>query len=35
MVNSVVPGVFLGIAVYIASVDLNGTEELSPWFGVL
>ena len=32
---SVVPRVFLGIPVYIATVYLSGTEEPSPWWGYL
>ena len=34
-VNSVVSRVFGGIAVYIANVQLSGTEEYLPWLGAL
>ena len=34
-VNSVVPRVFLIVPVYIATVNLSETEELSSWLGVL
>ena len=33
--NSVIPRVFLGIAVYIATVYINGTEDHSPWLEAL
>ena len=33
--NSVIPRVFLGIAVYIATVCINGTEDHSPWLEAL
>ena len=33
--NSVIPRGFLGIAVYIAAVYINGTEDHSPWLEAL
>ena len=33
--KSVIPRVFLGIAVYIATVYINGTEDHSPWMEAL
>ena len=33
--NSVIPRGFLGIAVYIATVYINGTEDHSSWLETL
>ena len=32
-VKSIVSKIFLGIAVYITTVYVSGTEEYSPWLG--